>query len=230
MLDVRALVIGHDHIGDPGYVGRVLEADGWSLHRFTVVPEHRFHAPDVDVRFPDPTDWDLVLTLGAPWPRSAITSWVPREVELLAAAHRHGVPILGICAGAQFLAEALAGGHEPMRSDRIGWHEIRPIGEGVPAGPWFQWHADRITVPPDAEVVADSADGPEVFRVGTSTGVQFHPEMSAALLDRWLDATPLAADREASLRRDAARYDGGAFTRAEQLLRVLGLIRGAVTG
>lgn len=38
---VRALVIGHDHIGDPGYVGRVLEVDGWSLHRFTVVPAAR---------------------------------------------------------------------------------------------------------------------------------------------------------------------------------------------
>lgn len=219
---MRALVIGHDHIGDPGYVGRVLEAAGWSLHTFTVVPEHRFHAPDVEVRFPDPTGWDLVLTLGAPWPRSSIATWVPREIELLARAHAHGTPILGVCAGAQFLAEALGGGHEPMGSERVGRHEIRPRVEGIPAGPWFQWHSDRITVPPGAEVLADSADGPEVFRLGASTGVQFHPEMSSGLLDRWLDVTPLPPDRAARLRRDAARYESRAFARAEQLLLTLG--------
>jgi GMP synthase-like glutamine amidotransferase len=224
MTDLRALVIGHDHIGDPGYVGRVLEAAGWSLHPFTVVPEHRFHAPDVEVGFPDPTGWDLVLTLGAPWPRSAITTWVPREVELLARAHEEGTPILGICAGAQFLAEALGGGHEAMQSDRIGWHAVRPGAEDIPAGPWFQWHSDRIATPPGAEVIADSPDGPEVFRVGTSTGVQFHPEMSAALLERWLEATPLPAERATPLRHDAARYESGALTRAEQLLQALNLV------
>jgi GMP synthase-like glutamine amidotransferase len=223
---VRALVIGHDHIGDPGLVGQALEAAGWSLHPVTVVPADRFHAPDVDARFPDPAGWDLVVTLGAPWPRSAISTWAPREVELLARAHRRGIPVLGICAGAQFLAEALDGGCEPMGSRRLGWHGIRPDVEGIPVGPWFQWHTDRITVPPDAEVLADGPDGPEVFRVGRSVGVQFHPEMSAALLDRWLGATPLPADRAAALRREAARYESGAADRAERLLRGIGLLRG----
>ncbi|MCD2198052.1 gamma-glutamyl-gamma-aminobutyrate hydrolase family protein [Actinomycetospora endophytica] len=142
--------------------------------------------------------------------------------ELLSRAHRHNTPVLGICAGAQFLAEALGGGRAPMGSERIGWSEIRPVVGRVPTGPWFQWHADRIVAPPGAEVLADSPDGPEVFRLGTSAGVQFHPEMSADLLDRWLDATPLPADRAEALHRDTARFESRA--RAEELLRVLDLV------
>jgi hypothetical protein len=99
------------------------------------------------------------------------------------------------------------------------------VAGDVPTGPWFRWHADRISVPPAAEVLADSPDGPEVFRVGTSAGMQFHPEMSPALLDRRLEVTPLPAEREAALRRDAARHEGGAPELAELLLRALDLVR-----
>lgn len=224
---MRALVIGHDHIGGTGHIGAALVASGWALEKFTVVPKHRFGSPDVEVEFPDPTRHDLVLTLGAPWPRSAISTWAGDEVELLADAHRRGTPILGICAGAQFLAEALGGGHEPLELERAGWHPVRPILAGVPAGPWFQWHSDRITTPPTAQVLADSPDGPEVFRVGTSVGLQFHPEMSVELLDRWLEATPVAEDRAGRLRLEALRHEAEAGRRAAQLLEQLGLVRHA---
>lgn len=221
---MRALVIGHDHIGDPGWIGSALEAAGWSLEPMTVVPEHRFGTPDVDARFPDPAGWDLVVTLGAPWPRTAITTWAPREVELLARAHRLEIPILGVCAGAQLLAEALGGGSAPMGSRRLGWTEVRPVVDDVPAGPWFQWHSDRIVLPPGADLLAGGPDGPEAFRVGTSIGVQFHPEMSAALLERWLETTPLPADRAGPVRRDAVRHESGASARAQRLLRGLGVL------
>lgn len=221
---VRALVIGHDHIGGTGHIGHALTVAGWTLDTFTVVPETRFHAPDVEVSFPDPTGWDLILTLGAPWPRSAITAWARAEVRLLTRAHQSGIPILGICAGAQFLAEALGGGHEAMPDERVGWHAVRPCTSQVPRGPWFEWHSERITAPPNAELLADSAAGPEAFRVGTSVGLQFHPEMSASLLEQWLEATPVAAERAAQLRRDTASHEKQAAERAQQLLRGLGTV------
>lgn len=121
-----------------------------------------------------------------------------------------------------------------MGRERIGWHEVRPATGEVPAGPWFQWHADRIAVPPGAEVLADSADGPEAFRVGTSIGLQFHPEMTVELLDRWLAAPPLteparpadhhAAERDAGLRADTARHEPAARARTERLLERLALV------
>ncbi|WP_433786442.1 type 1 glutamine amidotransferase [Actinomycetospora sp. CA-101289] len=221
LVGVRALVIGHDHIGGTGHVGTALTAAGWSLEKFTVVPAHRFTSPDVEAEFPSADGYDLVLTLGAPWPRSAISTWAGSEVDFLATVHERGTPILGICAGAQFLAEALGGGCTPLGVERVGWHAVRSRGGVVPSGPWFQWHADRIGVSAGAEVIADSEDGPEVFRVGNSVGVQFHPEMSAALLDRWLGATPIPDQRAAELRLAAAAHEHDALDRAEALLRGL---------
>jgi GMP synthase-like glutamine amidotransferase len=221
---VRALVIGHDHIGGTGHVGTALTAAGWRLEKFTVVPAHRFTRPDVEAEFPIADGYDLVLTLGAPWPRSSISTWAGSEVDFLSAVHDRGTPILGICAGAQFLAEALGGACTPLGAERVGWHSVRTREDAVPSGPWFEWHADRIEVPADAEVIADSDDGPEVFRVGSSVGVQFHPEMSAALLDRWLGVTPIPDERAAQLRLDAAAHEQHAPDRAHALLRGLHLI------
>jgi GMP synthase-like glutamine amidotransferase len=221
---VRALVIGHDHIGETGHIGAALAAAGWTLEKFTVVPEDRFGSPGVEVEFPDPTGRDLILTLGAPWPRSAISTWAGGEVEFLADVHQRGTPILGICAGAQFLAKALGGGHGPLGLERVGWRSVQPISDSIPTGPWFQWHSDQIMAPPAAQVMATSPDGPEAFRVGTSIGVQFHPEMSADLLDRWLEATPVAEEQADRLRREAVRHEAGAAERAEQLLDQLGLV------
>ena len=218
---MRALAIGHDHIGGVGHVGAALARAGWELSTFTVVPGDRFDAPDVHVDFPDVDAYDLLVTLGAPWPRAAIDTWVPSEVELLATAHAEGTPILAICAGAQFLAEALGGGSGPLGRERVGWRSVRPRDDTVPAGPWFQWHSDRITLPPGAEVVADSEDGVEAFRVGASVGVQFHPEMSAALLDRWLEVSPVDDDRAGRLRVAARTHEADAPERADALLRGL---------
>lgn len=215
---VRALVIGHDHIGGTGHVGDALARAGWTLEEFTVVPEHRFTRPAVTVDYPDLSGWDLVLTLGAPWPRHAITTWAGREVTFLASAHTRGVPVLGVCAGAQFLAEALGGGSAPLPHPRVGWFPVKPVDEVVPPGPWFQWNSDRIIAPPGAEVLAESADGVEAFRVGSSVGVQFHPEMSADLLDRWLEADAGTNDADGRLRRESVLRTPGAAERARQLV------------
>lgn len=127
-----------------------------------------------------------MVTLGAPWPRAQIASWAHDEVTFLAQARRHGAAAVGVCFGAQVLAESLGSGTTSMTSGRIGWRSVRPHAPGISTGPWFQWHAEQLVAPPGAEVLAESADGVEAFRLGRCAGVQFHPEMTPALLERWL--------------------------------------------
>ncbi|MEW2353387.1 hypothetical protein [Spirillospora sp. NPDC029432] len=50
---MRALVIQHDHETEPGHVGARLTERGYDLAAVTVVPESRYHAPDVRFDFPD---------------------------------------------------------------------------------------------------------------------------------------------------------------------------------
>ena len=76
----------------------------------------------------------------------------------------------------------------------------------MPSGPWFGWHADVIDPPRHAEIVARNDAGVQAFRVGPHLGVQFHPEVTPEIIDRWAgddDGRELA--RAGIARRSLAR-------------------------
>lgn len=184
---MRALVVQHDHVTEPGLVGARLRERGYDLTEVTVVPADRHRTPDVTFDFPDAADWDLVVSLGAPWSvydESAIGSWIGGELALLRKAHHLGVPVLGVCFGAQALTTALGGSVEPSARPEIGWTEIDTHDPAlVGRGPWMQWHYDRCVPPPGAEEVARNAVCVQAFRLGRSLGVQFHPEITRWMLE-----------------------------------------------
>ncbi|MEV7885784.1 type 1 glutamine amidotransferase [Streptomyces sp. NPDC002817] len=188
---MRALVVRHEHLTEPGEVGARLTERGYDLTVLTVVPESRHHAPDVPFDFPDADDWDLIVSLGAPWSvydEDAIGSWIGGELALLRKAHHLGVPVLGICFGAQALTTALGGSVEASPRSEIGWVEVETDDPSlVGRGPWFQWHHDRCLLPPGAVEVARNPVCAQAFRVGRSLGVQFHPEITTGTVRGWLD-------------------------------------------
>ena len=124
---MRALVIRHDHVTAPGLVGDRLVQHGYELTLLTVVPEERHHTPNVRFDFPDADGWDLVVSLGAPWSvydETTVGSWIDGELALLRKAHRLGIPVLGICFGAQALTIALGGTVEAAPRPEIGWVDV----------------------------------------------------------------------------------------------------------
>src|SRR5206468_4243501 len=68
------------------------------------------------------------------------------------------------------------------------------VGDGVPAGPWLCWHNDFITAPPGAEVLARSARATHAYRAGAHLGVQFHPEVTPAIVEDWMRAEARGAE------------------------------------
>lgn len=188
---MRALVLQHDHVTEPGLVGARLMERGYDLTVLTVVPEHRHQAPDVTFDFPEADGWDLVVSLGAPWSvydETAVGSWIGGELALLRKAHHLGIPVLGVCFGAQALTTALGGSVEASPRPEIGWVEVDTDDPSlVGTGPWFQWHYDRCVPPPGAVEVARNAVCVQAFRVGRSLGVQFHPEVTTGIVRDWLD-------------------------------------------
>lgn len=196
----RALVIHHDAESTTGLVGPLL------AERHVTVDQHWICS---HVRSPVPsrplpeTDADLVVVLGSRWSVASdreTVPWIDGELSWLAGLHTDGVPILGICFGAQALAAALGGTVQRAPSPEIGWLHIRSDHHAIATGPWFQWHLDAFSVPEGAELLAASPAGPQAFRSGRSLGVQFHPELDLDLLDRWLDTD---ADQLADLGVDA---------------------------
>jgi GMP synthase-like glutamine amidotransferase len=224
---VRALLIQHDHICTPGFVGERLLERGVDLVVHQVVREDRFLSPNVEIEFPDPTDFDAIIPMGAPWSvydHEAIGTWVPAELTVLRDAHQHEVPVLGICFGGQMLAAAHGGSVARSATPEIGWVNVDSDDESlVPSGNWFQWHYDQWQLPTHAQEVARNANSSQAFVLGRNLAVQFHPEMTSEILTSWI-ATGGAAEVDQfgmeleTLVRQTAASDASNRKRAHRLV------------
>ena len=124
--------------------------------------------------------------------------WMAGELALLRAAVDDGVPVFGVCLGAQLLAQALGGEVVARETPMIGFHPLTrtPVGEGdeVTAGwpdgaPGLFVHEDEVTtLPPDAVALLTGTDGVSVWRDGSAHAVQFHPELTAEQLEAWVES------------------------------------------
>jgi GMP synthase-like glutamine amidotransferase len=161
---------------------------GYHLTELLVVSEDRFDTPGVEGAFPDPTDFDAVMLLGAPWSVYApeVASWVQPELELVREADRAGVPVLGICFGGQMLARAHGGDVYAAAAPEIGWHAVHSDDAALD-GEWFQWHYDRWTTPPEAVELARNAATSQAFMLRRNLALQFHPEVDAVGVKGWID-------------------------------------------
>jgi GMP synthase-like glutamine amidotransferase len=190
---VRALVIEPEAGNGPALVGERLRQRRFEL---TAVVLSDAHGDKLDVDLGQPTDFDVVVAMGSIRSvyEASTRTWIADELDFLRWAHTAGIPVLGICFGAQALASA-HGGHV-VRAERpqVGWYPLDG-DSSVPDGPWMQWHYDRIEPPAAATVLAADELCVQAFRIGRSLGVQFHPEVTPAHLAGWIDnggATELA--------------------------------------
>jgi GMP synthase-like glutamine amidotransferase len=173
----------------------------WARERGASVEVVR--APELE-EWPDTSDADAIVALGSD--RSVHAShdaWIARQLRWLRSSHDAGVAVLGICFGAQALAAALGGSVARSPAKEIGWISIE--GEERYAGEWFTWHEDAFTPPPGATELARNAAGVQAFAVGRSIGVQFHPEVDAAIVEDWLATGRDSVPYPEAIRRETAR-------------------------
>ena len=211
---VRAALIGNGDDTDPGLVGHALRRRGYSF---------------VELAREVPTTWqigpgevDLVVSLGSSWSTywPEIEAETSAERDFLLSAHESGVPVLGICFGAQQLATALGGTVSRLHKHEIGWHEVSALPEAEAsgaahtlAGQWFQWHYDGFSVPSGATALAHSDVSPQAFRMGRTLAVQFHPEVTEAVVRHWTsgdgatELTKAGIDRDELLTRTSGMVD-----------------------
>jgi GMP synthase-like glutamine amidotransferase len=138
----------------------------------------------------DPRDCAWVVALGASDSATQREpSWIPDEIAFLGRAVDADVPVLGICFGGQALSVALGG--VISLADPISWGGFAIESEEpglVPRGPWVHFNYEIFSVPATATQVARSPCGPGAFRVGPHLGIQFHPEVSPAIVDAWAES------------------------------------------
>lgn len=120
--------------------------------------------------------------------------------SLMREATHSGLPVLGICLGAQILALSLGAEVHPAPIKEIGFVEVHATGTGfkdsilepfAPNARVFQFHEDTCALPVEAELVFTGRDvAVQAFRVGDRAyGVQFHFEVTRTEVAGWCDAT-----------------------------------------
>ncbi len=194
---MRALVLQHDHLCPPGFVGERLIERGYELSVHLVVPPEHPDRPGVPADFPALAGVDLVVAMGAPWSAydPAVASWVEPELALLREADGADIPVLGICFGGQLLAAAHGGVVARATTPEIGWYEVSLADPSVPDGPWFHWHFDAWTLPVGATELGRSAAASQAFRLRRNLALQFHPEIDEVILGGWLGDEPGEVER-----------------------------------
>lgn len=173
--------------------------------------------------WPEPAACDCIVSLGSDCSVHASTEpWIASEISFMREAEGAAVPVLGICFGAQALAEALGGTVRRGSFVEAGWTELESQDPGlITPGPWFRWHEDVFDVPPGGRELARSAAGPLAFAHRGGIGLQFHPEVDGELVEAWIEGSrrELAEHEldERALRREVAVAAEGAPRRAFDL-------------
>lgn len=147
--------------------------------------------------FPDLNDVDGVVILGGYMGFDEDSSYrylvdVKRFMELVL---RLDMPLLGICLGAQMLADVLDGNVHHQQGQEQGLHRVKltrygssdPLFSGIENQfNAFQWHHDCFDIPLGATKLASSEHcDNQAFRYRNSYGVQFHPEVTESIVGDW---------------------------------------------
>jgi GMP synthase-like glutamine amidotransferase len=189
---MRAVLVANEADADPGLVGRALRARGYSFTEF--LREDHEQWPSLD-------GFDLIVAMGSNWSTywEDVSAPVLAEQRLLTDAIARGLPVLGVCFGAQQLAIVLGGEVSRAQTHEIGWHQVFPVTEAaamappsMTEGPWMQWHYDCFSVPSGATVLADSPVGPQAMVCGRTLALQFHPEATESIVRLWMNAEGMA--------------------------------------
>jgi len=202
---MRIACLKHVEYEGPAYFPDWAARNGHTLDEF-LVPE---------AGLPDPGDYARVIVIGGPmsvWETQRYP-WLSDEKSYIADLTGAGIPVLGICLGAQLLAEHLGARVGPGPHKEIGWftvsgHETARrtwLGDALPERfRSFFWHGDFFDLPGGAVAVAGTdAHGTQGFVHGTSLALQFHLEVTPAWTSRLVE-------------RDAHELVGGPFIQSSE--------------
>lgn len=148
--------------------------------------------------------------------------WLREEDALIRTVLDRGAPIFAVCLGSQLLAKAAGARVGPASEPEIGWYEVEltdeaqddPVLGALPrAFEALQWHSYAFDLPAGAVALAQSPVCLQSFRLGDAAwGVQFHPEVTAEILTRWVDGHPYEfAEEPMAAWNEVSRRLAGAF-------------------
>jgi len=202
----KILVFQHVPLEPLGTLNRQFKQAGFRIRyiNFDRMPDTRV----------DASRYHGLVVLGGPMAANQTERFphLAYEREVIIRAVDLGLPVLGICLGAQLIASAFGGKTLRAAAPEYGWVSVSPTAAGsddpllrhfADGAQVFQWHSDTFTLPQAAvHLAASDSCAHQAFRLQDHVyGLQFHLEADRALIERWVSA----AGRTGELARNNIR-------------------------
>jgi GMP synthase-like glutamine amidotransferase len=152
-------------------------------------------------KLPPIEEFDWLVIMGGPMNvyEESEYPWLPDEKLFIREAVAKDKIVLGICLGAQLIADVLGGKVVRNKYKEIGWFPVTMLPQGLTSIPFrslpneftaFHWHGDTFSLPPDASMLVASEACPAQafsFNSGRVLGLQFHLESSVESVRSLID-------------------------------------------
>jgi GMP synthase (glutamine-hydrolysing) len=211
-LNQRILIVLHQEHSTPGRVGRLLRQRGYELE---------MRRPPCGCSLPEDLDeYAGAVVFGGPMSANDEHEWLRRQTDWIGCVLSSGIPFLGLCLGAQMLARQLGAcvKRHPEGQVEVGYYPVSPTeaGErfaGQIGAAWpdhvYHWHSEGFDLPRGAEALASGKVFPhQAYRYGDRAfGLQFHPEVTYAMMCRWTVRGHENLDKPGALPRERQLAD-----------------------
>lgn len=185
---MKIAILQHAAFEGPGEIAT------WAALRGHAVTAHHLYRGD---KLPALDDFDLLVVMGGEmniyqyrdWP------WLKSESEFIRQVLAQEKRVVGICLGAQLIADALGARVFQNAEIELGWLPIDWTQEALvafpglsPAATVLHWHGDTFGLPPGATRLAASTACPEQgFLIKNKClGLQFHMEVDPGLVKEFV--------------------------------------------
>lgn len=162
-----------------------------------------------------PDAYSGLVFMGGPMSVNDDLPWIPQVLNLIRAAVKADIPVLGHCLGGQLIAKALGGEVSRNPIKEIGWGRVA-VADNPEARHWFgdmtgfeafHWHGETFSLPPGATRILESPHcANQAYVLGKHLGMQCHVEMTEAMIREWcaVGAGEIAAARSPAVQTPEA--------------------------
>lgn len=187
---MKAIILQHASFEKPGYITTWLEN-----HNFSIKTIHVYQK---NIKIPTTCQADILIIMGGPMSvhDEKKYPWVVQEKHFIKNAIEQTIPTLGICLGAQLIADIYKANVKPALQKEIGWFPIHTYTLSITQTlQWpkqltsYLWHGEQFDIPHQAILLAHSQACPhQAFIMRNHViGLQFHPEMTLDMIEEMIE-------------------------------------------
>jgi GMP synthase-like glutamine amidotransferase len=187
-------------------------------------------------KLPNPDELDWLVIMGGPMNiyEEKEYPWLAAEKEFIGKVIEKGKVVIGICLGAQLIADVLGGKVVRNKYKEIGWFPVRLSPDGVRSAPFkgfaeefaaLHWHGDTFSLPPGAAMLAESEACPAQafsYNGGRVLALQFHLESSVDSVSALIrNCSDELVDGQYIQSAETILNEKGNFTKIQDSMRLL---------